>query len=101
MNVLAFPTPRRPTEAEFDALKARRDAALQKMVEACAAHFKCDPADLQVHISHSPVCYCACPDGPCQHVWDGDDVTIGDNGCSVTCSRCGEMAFAHDLRCAP
>ena len=49
-----------------------------------------------------PRCKCRCPDGPCEHVWDGpwwesEDGTEG----SATCSRCGMLASDHDLWVAP
>jgi len=43
-------------------------------------------------------CNCQCPDGPCEHKWDGPDVEIM-NGFSVTCSKCGMTAIGHDMRC--
>jgi len=43
-------------------------------------------------------CRCECPNGPCEHKWDGPKLAISDNrGVSVTCSRCGMDAWAHDL----
>ncbi len=50
------------------------------------------------------ICRCECPDGPCEHQWDGPWVEInlgGGGGDSVTCSRCGITAIGHDLRCLP
>jgi hypothetical protein len=56
-------------------------------------------------------CKCQCPDGPCEHVWDGPvigllgyDTRLGRPyafGRSSTCSRCGMSAFDHDLRVSP
>lgn len=92
----------RPTEAEFDELKRKRDAALAETVDAVCAEWGWDRSQVAVHVSHSSVCYCACPDGPCQHDWSGPNVPIGDgHGFSVTCSRCGASAISHDMRCAP
>lgn len=47
-------------------------------------------------------CNCGIDDGPhvCEHKWDGP--RVGDeHGDSVTCSRCGMSAMAHDQRCGP
>ena len=50
----------------------------------------------------SAKCKCACPDGPCEHKWDGAWVKTDDQGGeSVTCSRCGKVAMDHDLWVAP
>lgn len=47
-------------------------------------------------------CACKCPDGPCEHKWDGegwesDDGLLG----SSTCSRCGKRAIDHDQWVGP
>lgn len=92
----------RPTEAEFDELKRKRDEGLRAVVEATCKKMGWDPAKVGVHASHAGECYCACPDGPCQHVWDGPEwVSEDECGSSVTCSRCGEVAMFHDMRNAP
>lgn len=38
----------------------------------------------------------------CEHVWDGAAYESAD-GCmsSATCSRCGDVAIYHDMRCGP
>jgi hypothetical protein len=45
-------------------------------------------------------CVCKCPDGPCEHKWDGeweeDELTA-----SVTCSRCGSVKMGHDMWVGP
>ena len=47
-------------------------------------------------------CKCQCPDGPCEHKWDGPDEEFdGGRGVSVTCSRCGMSAFQHSLWTGP
>lgn len=96
----------RPTEAEFAELKRKRDEAMQSVVEAILKEHGVDTTTATVHFSHSQGCYCACPDGPCQHEWDGpewtdDDGEGGGFSSSATCSRCGAIAMYHDMRCAP
>ena len=90
----------RPTEQEFEELKRKRDAAVSAAVDAICAKEGWDRGATQVHSSHADECYCACPNGPCQHVWDGPDY-VEENCVSVTCSRCGAPAIYHDMRCAP
>lgn len=47
-------------------------------------------------------CYCDCPDGPCEHTWDGKTWTSADGlSMSVTCSRCGITSLSHSMRTGP
>jgi len=45
-------------------------------------------------------CKCECPNGPCEHVWDGPSHTT-ENSDSASCSRCGANAMAHDMWVMP
>ena len=50
-------------------------------------------------------CKCQCPDGPCEHIFDGptiegDDID-GGGWSSVTCSRCGMSALSHSMWVGP
>ena len=90
----------RQTEADFDALKAKRDESLAAQIDRVCAEQGWDRSAVGVHISGAGPCYCACPDGPCQHVWDGPEVR-GENFSSASCSHCGTSAISHDMRCAP
>jgi len=90
----------RPTDAEFEELKRKRDSAISKGVaEICEKH-GWDQTKVGVHVPGAGDCYCACPDGPCQHLWNGPDY-IEEGMVSVTCSRCKTPAIYHDMRCAP
>lgn len=90
----------RPTDAEFDELKRTRDAHIRSVIEAMARRMGADPNSVAAHVCGAGDCYCACPDGPCQHIWDGPEYRE-DCLSSVTCSRCGEPAIYHDMRCGP
>lgn len=90
----------RPTDEEFDELKRKRDEAVRAVVAEVARKWGRDPSEMRAHVSGEGPCYCACPDGPCQHIWDGPEYR-DDNSSSVTCSRCGAVALDHDMRCAP
>ena len=87
---------------DFAELKRKRDEALREIVRAAAIKMGVDPDKVTFHASGTSGCYCACPDGPCQHVWDGETFEDED-GCmvSATCSLCGEVAAHHDIRVAP
>lgn len=60
------------------------------------------PSAVEVFIcGGSSNCRCQCPDGPCEHVWDGPGVDFENGGGSVDCSRCGMVAMDHDLWVMP
>jgi hypothetical protein len=88
----------RPTEAEFDELKRKRDEGLAACVDALCAKYGWSRKEVTFHASGAGPCYCACPEGPCQHVWDGPEER-GEDHQSATCSRCGASAMMHDMRC--
>ena len=56
-------------------------------------------------------CRCHCPDGPCEHKWDGAAIELISydarrgrpyvSGRSSTCSRCGMSAYDHSAWVAP
>ena len=74
--------------------------AIGRFRQICAEH-SWDKSQVFFHRSGGG-CYCACPEGPCQHVWDGPEESDPDEGwSSATCSRCGMSALGHDLRCSP
>jgi hypothetical protein len=90
----------RPTDAEFDELKRKRDASIAASIDKLCVEKGWDRTKIGFHVSNAGHCYCACPEGPCQHIWDGPEET-GDNYSSATCSRCGCSAISHDMRCGP
>lgn len=116
MNGSHAPNPRmqamseRPTEEQFAELVRKRDEAVAATVDALCAEHGLDRSKILFHASHMHGCYCACPDGPCQHLWNGPDRPFGLEegedesqalGWSVTCSLCGADAMSHDMRCGP
>ena len=90
----------RPTEAEFDELKRKRDEEIERVLQETCERQGWDRSKIHAHVSGAGACYCACPDGPCQHIWDGPD-HVEDCLVSTTCSRCGMLAMSHDMRCMP
>lgn len=94
----------RPTDAEFDELKRKRDEGIRAAITALCEKLGWDTFKIGVH-SHdlAAECYCACPEGPCQHIWDGpgrDILNDHDEPCGfeTTCSRCGMGSMSHSLR---
>lgn len=62
---------------------------------------------IYVHVYRGPSsekCECRCNEdgtGSCEHLWNGpefDMEKLGMYGTSATCSRCGMLAFTHDIR---
>ena len=84
---------KRPTDAEFDELKRKRDANIREWFR------KRGWAPPRLKSEFASTCYCNCPVGPCQHEWVGW-VKL-ENGGSRVCSRCGMTAISHDMRCGP
>lgn len=99
----------KPTEAEFDALKRERDEGIRKLLRDVRKQVWPDAPDdesLQFHCSdYEAICYCACPDGPCQHEFSGwRDIHNDDGevcGGEQFCSRCGMGAMSHSMRTLP
>lgn len=100
----------RPTDEEFAELARKRDEEVAKIIDKLCEEHGFKKEGMHFHVSHQGQCYCACPDGPCQHIWDGPNKPIGLEegedernapGWSVTCSRCGVDAMSHDMRCGP
>lgn len=65
--------------------------------EKATTRFACGPSTKR--------CQCRCPDGDCEHRWDGERERIEHDGGSVsasaTCSRCGMSAMSHDMWVSP
>ena len=86
---------------DFEALRAKRNADMRKIIDEMGAKLGA-PAGEARHSFDFDVCYCNCPDGLCEHSWDGPTYESED-GCmmSATCSRCGAVAAYHDMRVGP
>lgn len=84
---------------DFDALRAARNASVQRQCQKIADELGVPLQSLRSTFDPA-ACYCACPEGPCEHNWDGP-VWESESMCSVTCSRCGCTAMSHDMRVMP
>lgn len=86
---------------DFDMLKPSRDAALRRIHAEVCEERGWDPVTPFITACHANGCYCACPDGPCEHTWhDWREFDDGRGGERV-CRTCGMGNMAHDMRCAP
>lgn len=58
-----------------------------------------DSAELRMR---SQMCRCLCPDGICEHKWDGMWWDSDDGlASSATCSSCGAIRMSHDMQAGP
>lgn len=82
---------------DFEALRAERNAKHAELVQRLAG----EGWNASGCMHNDPnACYCACPDGPCEHKWDGAPYQ-DDQMWSTTCSRCGILSYSHSLRVMP
>lgn len=95
------------TPPDFERLRAERDAGLERIARSMWEKLGGDPGEaptFHCREYHSP-CYCACPDGPCEHDWDGSRDIAGDDGTlagwETCCTRCGEGAMHHSMAFLP
>lgn len=87
---------------DFAALRAARNESVQAMIKAAWISMGGDPNATAIPSTFNPnACYCACPDGPCEHDFQGwRDFEDGSGGEQV-CSRCGCGAMHHSLMTGP
>lgn len=86
---------------DFEALRRDRNARVQESMQKLADEHGIPLQSLR-HNFNPNACYCACPDGPCEHDWNGEPYVSEDDGIwSATCSRCGTTAMHHSLRTGP
>ena len=96
----------KPTESEFTELKRKRDEGILKVVAEVRKKLWPDAPDdepVQFHCrDYSADCYCNCPEGPCQHEFDGWRDIHDDEGrvCGGEqfCQRCGMGSMNHSMR---
>lgn len=83
-------------EPNFDLLRAKRNAAVKVSMQKLADEEGIPIEQLQTNYNPN-ACYCTCPEGPCEHKWDGKWY-VSEGIQSATCSRCGTTAFSHSMR---
>lgn len=88
------------SQPDFAALRAERDAAVQRQMQVMADEWGVPLQGLLT--SHDTRrCYCACTTGgPCEHDWDGEPYEA-DGLWTRTCSKCGTTSFSHSMHTAP
>lgn len=92
------------TRPDCPALLAERDKALREVASEMIGQLGGDPATALVHFGVDG-CYCACPEGPCEHEFAGwRDILDEESrvcGGEQACRLCGAGAMAHSIRCGP
>jgi len=85
------------SEPDFNALRTKRNASVQATMQKIADEEGIPITSLSTNFNPNK-CYCACPDGPCEHKWDGEWYDSQDGLMqSATCSRCGTLAMSHSM----
>lgn len=86
---------------DFESLRSTRNRMVLEAHQRLAEELGISLDSMKSNFNPN-ACYCACPAGPCEHKWDGEEYTSEDECCfSATCSRCGSTAMSHDLRVLP
>ena len=79
---------------DFEKLRRERNDAVTNMVESLG--YSVDQSTF-----NTDACYCACPDGPCEHDFQGWRPIYDDNdnecGSETVCTRCGCGSMHHSL----
>ena len=88
---------------DFEALRAKRNAAMADVIEAAARSMGWTPEEGPVQCTFDPsACYCDCANGgPCEHVWGGWRETHLHLGGEAFCQKCGMGATHHSLANGP
>lgn len=90
---------------DFEALRAKRNVEVMQVIQASAERLGW-PKDKPIyHNFDFSACYCACPEGPCEHDFQGwrdlHDDKGNVSGGETFCKRCGMGAMSHSLRTGP
>ena len=86
---------------DFDALRRARGERLEQIVDEFCEERGWDRSKVLFHASGADGCYCACPDGPCEHEFDGWREFEDGRGGEQVCRKCGMGAMGHSLRFLP
>jgi len=81
---------------DFEALRKERNIKVREELEEVAK--KMNIKGVLHHNFDWNACYCACPEGPCEHNWEGWREI--ENGGERFCTRCKMGAMSHTLRTA-
>lgn len=99
-----------PTDTEIDAWEAEVEARTNEVLASLKKGIV-PPGVMVCGPGTFGKCKCNCPDGPCEHVWDGPEARDEDPDAeeiegenyvpspvvTATCSRCGKWQINHDM----
>lgn len=86
---------------DFEALRAARNERVMTMVREACADLGWREAATEIRGFDPDACYCNCPDGPCEHDFQGWREFEDGRGGEQVCSRCGLGAMSHSMRVGP
>ena len=83
---------------DFEALRKKRNEAVMAEIQKFAEMQGVDLSEVKTTFNPN-ACYCACPEGPCEHRWKGwRKFDFDTSGGEAVCTLCGEGAVSHSLR---
>lgn len=85
---------------DFEALRAKRNDAIEAVTQAACDKQGWDRSKVYTSF-HPDACYCACPDGPCEHDFQGWREFEDGCGGETVCARCGMGAMSHSMTVGP
>lgn len=90
---------------DFEALRAARNASVEKMLRELHVKMGGDP-NAPIRTTFDPhACYCSCgaDENLCEHNFSGWRDIVDEDGAvrggEAVCSRCGMGAMSHSMRC--
>jgi len=87
-------------DVDFERLRRERNESVEKMLEDICREHGWERSEVRSTFNPD-ACYCACPDGPCEHDFQGWRPFYDGRGGEQVCSRCGMGAMTHSMRVAP
>lgn len=86
---------------DFEALRKARNENIRRAVREMCAEHGWDESTMHMHSFNPDACYCNCPEGPCEHDFQGWREFEDGSGGEQVCSRCSLGAMSHSMRVGP
>ena len=84
-------------QPDFEELRRKRNEDIKEIINSFARSQGVDPSEVKSTFNFD-VCYCACPEGICEHEFIREPE---QKEYDSKCKRCGLSEMSHDLRVAP
>lgn len=82
---------------DFEELRRKRRDVYEKCIQDICTKWGLGIEALRSQVLSNESCYCGCPEGPCEHLFQGWREFSDGNGGEQFCERCGLGAMAHVL----